>query len=82
MSTDSKPKLFSEKENDPELAPLFMLVLPPVELDKVLVGCYVRNGVLMRKWISPNVPATEEWSVVHQIVMPKVYQSGDIKIFP
>ena len=36
-----------EQENDPELAPLFKLVLPPVELDKVPVGYYVKNGVLM-----------------------------------
>ena len=76
----SKSKLISEQENDPELAPLFKLVLPPVELDKVPVGYYVRNGVLMRKWRPPNVPASEEWSVVHQIVVPKVYQSEILKL--
>ena len=43
----SKSKLISEQENDPELAPLFKLVLPPVELDKIPVGYSVRNGVLM-----------------------------------
>ena len=37
----SKSKVISEQENDPELAPLFKLVLPPVELDKVPVGYYV-----------------------------------------
>ena len=76
----SKSKLISEQENDPELAPLFKLVLPPVELDKVPVGYYVRNGVLMRNWRPPNVPASEEWSVVHQIVVPKVYQSEILKL--
>ena len=76
----SKSKLISEQENDPELAPLFKLVLPPVELDKVPVGYYVRNGVLMRKWRPPNVPASEEWSVVHQIVVPKVYQREILKL--
>ena len=55
----SKSKLISEQENDPELAPLFKLVLAPVQLDKVPVGYYVRNGVLMRKWRPPNVPASE-----------------------
>ena len=68
----SKPKLISEQENDPELAPLFKLVLPPVELDKVPVDFYVRNDVLMRKWRPSNVPASEEWSLVHQIVVPKI----------
>ena len=63
----SKSKLISEQENDPELAPLFKLVLPPVELDKVPVGYYVRNGVLMRKWRPPNVPASEEWLVPDSI---------------
>ena len=72
--------MISEQENDPELAPLFKLVLPPVELDKVPVGYYVRNGVLMRKWRPPNVPASEEWSVVHQIVVPKMYQSEILKL--
>ena len=66
----SKSRLISEQENDPELAPLFKLVLPPVELDKVPVGYYVRNALLMRKWSPPNVPASDEWSVVHQIVVP------------
>ena len=31
----SKSKLISEQENDPEVAPLFKLILPPVELDEV-----------------------------------------------
>ena len=56
----SKSKLISEQENDPELASLFKLVLPPVELDRVPVGHCVRNGVRMRKWRPPNVPASEE----------------------
>ena len=37
----SKSKLISEQESDPESAPSFKLVLPPVELDKVPVGYYV-----------------------------------------
>ena len=35
---------------------------------------------IMRKWRPPNVPASEEWSVVHQIVVPKVYQSEILKL--
>ena len=76
----SKSKLISEQENDPELASLFKLVLPPIELEKVPVGYYVKNGVLMPKWRPPNVPASEEWSVVHQIIVPKVYQSEILKL--
>ena len=76
----SKSRLISEQESDPDLAPLFKLVLSPVELDKVPVGYFVRNGVLMRRWRPPNIPASEEWSVVHLIVVPKVYQSEMLKL--
>ena len=76
----SKSKLISEQKNDPELAPLFKLVLQTVEVDTVPVGYYVTKGVLMRKWRPPNIPASEEWSVVHQIVVPKVYQSEKVKL--
>ena len=75
-----KSKLISEQENDPELAPLFKLVMPSVELDKIPLGYYVRNGVFMLKCRPPNVPAFEEWSVVYQIVVPKVYQSEILKL--
>ena len=34
----------------------------------------------MRKWTPPNVTASEEWSVVHQIVVPKVHQSEILKL--
>ena len=76
----SKSKLISDQGNDSDLAPLFKLVWPKVDLDKVPVGYYVRNGVLMRKWRPPTVLASEEWSVVHQIVVPKVYQNEILKL--
>ena len=76
----SKSKLISETENDPELASLFKLVLPPLELDKVSVGYYIRNGVLMQKRRPPNVPASEGWSVIHQIVVLKIYQNEILKL--
>ena len=70
----SQLKLIVDQENDPEIAPLFKFVLPPVKLDKV------RNGVLIQKWSPPNVATFEEWSAIHQIVLPKVYQSDMLKL--
>ena len=29
----------------------------------------------MKKWLSPEVPADEEWAVYHQIVVPKLCRS-------
>ena len=33
----------------------------------------LKSGILMRKWRPPDAPASEEWQVVHQIVLPKCY---------
>ena len=72
--------MISEQESDCELAPLFKLVLLPVELHKVPVGYYVRTGVLIRKWRPPNVPASREWSIINHIFVPKVYQNEILKL--
>ena len=40
----SKSRLISEQENDPELAPLFKLVLPPVELKMLEMVCLCKSG--------------------------------------
>ncbi len=36
---------------------------------------YKKDGILMRKWRSPDVPACDDWAVVTQIVVPKRYRS-------
>ena len=71
----SRNKLITAQEGDPEISSLFGYVLPEDELDKVPKGYFIKHGVLMRKWRPANVPATEDWSVVYQIVLPKSYRS-------
>ena len=36
----------------------------------------------MRKWLSPEVPADDEWAVNHQIVLPKIYRSEIFSLAP
>ncbi len=37
--------------------------------------CYVvKDGVLMRKYRPPNIPAIYEWKVYKQIVVPSKYR--------
>ena len=33
-----------------------------------------KNGIFMRKWRPPDVSAEDEWTVNHQIVVPRVYR--------
>ena len=44
------------------------------EIDQVPVCFYVKSGILMRKWRPPVVSAEGEWTVNHQIVVPRIYR--------
>ena len=76
----SHDKLVIEQENDPELKDLGQRALTLQEDEEVPVCFYTQNGVLMRKWRPPDVPASDEWQVVHQIEVPKVYHREVISI--
>ena len=41
---------------------------------------YVNNGILMRKWRPPDVPASDEWSANHQIVISKSYRDQILSV--
>ena len=70
----SRSQLCKEQHNDPEILPLLERALDEKEIDQVLVCFYVKNDILMRKWRPPDVSAEDEWTVNHQIVVPRVYR--------
>ena len=70
----SRSQLCKEQHNDPEILPIFERAFDEKEIDQVPVCFYVKNGILMRKWRPPDVSAEDEWTVNHQIVVPRVYR--------
>ena len=70
----SRSQLCKEQHNDPEILPLLERALDEKEIDQVPICFYVKNGILMRKWRPPDVSAEDEWTVNHQIVVPRVYR--------
>ena len=40
----------------------------------------MKSGILMRKWRQPDRPANEEWSVVHQVVVPSCYRPEILRL--
>jgi hypothetical protein len=76
----SHDKLVTEQEIDPELKDFSQRSLTPQEAEEVPVCFYKQDGVLMRKWRPHDAPANDEWQVVHQIVVPKVYREQVISI--
>jgi hypothetical protein len=71
---DKRQSLVVEQEQDSEISCLFQRAISETEATQVPVCYFVKNGVLMRKWRPPDVPAGDEWSVSYQIVVPKSYR--------
>ena len=71
----SRSQLSKEQHKDPEISPLFHKAVNETDLAQDPICFYIKNGILMRKWRSPEIPADDEWSVNHQIVVPKIYRS-------
>ena len=73
----SRSQFCKEQHYDPEILPLLERALDEKEIDQVPVCFYVKNGkngILMRKWRPPDVSAEDEWTVNHQIVVPRTYR--------
>ena len=70
----STNQLIIAQANDPELKSLIKKSLSLAEANKVPVCYFKQNGILMRKWRPVDASADDEWQVVHQIVVPKVYR--------
>ena len=71
----TKNKLIEEQKKDPKLTEFIQQSLPAQEAEKVPVCFYEEDGVLMRKFRPPDVSAEDEWTIVHQIVVPQVYRA-------
>ena len=71
----STSQLSKEQHKDPEISPLFDKVVNKTDLAQDPICFYIKNGILMRKWRSPEIPADDEWAVNHQIVVLKIYRS-------
>ena len=71
----SRSQLSKEQHKDPEISPLVQKVVSETDLAQDPICFYTKNGILIRKWRFPEVPADDEWAVNHQIVVPKIYRS-------
>ena len=61
----------TEQKRHPGLTTLFSHVLPKDDLENVPTGYFIRNDRLMNKWRLPHTPASEDWSIVHKVELPK-----------
>ena len=74
LDTAPKSLLISSQESDPTLSGVRERIVSESKAAVTRVCYYEKGGVLMRKWSPLDTPASEEWRVVSQIVVPEKYQ--------
>ena len=77
---NDREELIKAQKSDTDLVELCNKALSVEEADKVPVCYFVKDGVLMRKYRPPNIPATDEWKVYRQIVVPTKYRSEILEL--
>ena len=65
----SRTALIEEQKTDPDVRRLRQTAMSEIEANNVPEGFYIKDDVLMRKWHNPRGPASDDWLVVHQVVL-------------
>ena len=74
LTNDMRSDLIKNEHADKELHTMFQRSVNADEAKLESEGYYTNNGVLMRKWRPPQVPAEDDWAEYHQIVVPQSYR--------
>ena len=70
----STSQLIAEQHQDPEVSPIFSRSVSESEVSQNPTCYFTKNGVLMKTWRPPHVPAEEDWAVQYQMIVPKTYR--------
>ena len=76
----SRAALIEEQKTDPEVRRLRQTAMSEIEANDVPEGFYIKDDVLMRKWRNPCSPASDDWSVVHQVVLPLSFRPEVLRL--
>ena len=76
----TRQMLITQQNSDNSLSPLLQKAVTEAESESEPRCYYVKGGVLMRKFRPPDVPSSESWNVIHQIVVPLCYRDMVLSI--
>ncbi|KAL2089275.1 hypothetical protein ACEWY4_013963 [Coilia grayii] len=76
----NREALIQEQQTDPSLTSLLKSAVGAEEVSEMSQCCYLQDGVLLRKWRPPKRPATEDWTVRCQIVLPLCFRQDVLRL--
>ena len=65
----TREQLIKEQETNKEPSSLMEEAVDEDEATRQGNCFYIKSGVLIKKWRPPDVPASDDWQVVQQIVL-------------
>ena len=79
-TTFSREQLIKEQQKDPEVMTLADKAIKFEDVKDEAECLYTKNGLLMRKWRPPEAGLDEDWRVVHQIIIPRIYRKDILSL--
>ena len=76
----TRDQLIRDQQADAQISTLAQEALTEEEAQGNTVCYFKKSGVLMRKWRPLNAPATDEWKVTYQIVVPRNCQKEILEL--
>ena len=74
IASDDPTQFIKQQKNDLDIKGLIRRSVAEDESLTEPVCFYIKNGILMRRWRPPDVPADAKWAVHSQVVVPKPYR--------
>lgn len=71
----SESRSVSAQHKGPDISSLFDKVCDDWDASSDQVCYYVKSDILKREWRPPDVSFDDDWTVKHQLVMPKAYRT-------
>ncbi|XP_041461220.1 uncharacterized protein LOC121412474 [Lytechinus variegatus] len=72
--------LIDAQGKDPELVGSINSALSEEEAVNESTCFYMKDDILMRRWRPPDASLDEDWRVIHQVVVPKVFRRQILKV--
>ena len=79
-TTFSREQLIKEQQKDPEVMTLAEKAIKFEDVKDEAECLYTKDGLLMRKWRPPEAGLDEDWRVVHQIIIPRIYRKDILSL--
>ena len=76
----SREQLVADQRQDSSLASLLGGAFSGAGVEAMSTGFFLKDEVLMRKWVPRQLSAQDDWGIVEQVVIPRAYRNAILNL--